>query len=76
MPDAHGVVPVDEAARPLGARQLEPPQRTGLAHDAAALVHHDATEGHSQTCQSADPIKAAAACTGLDSLLSLRLAPA
>lgn len=44
VPDAHGVVPVDEAARPLGARQLEAPQRARLAHHAAALVHHDAAK--------------------------------
>ena len=40
--DPHGVVPVDVAARPLDARQLQPPQRPRLLHHRPALVHNDA----------------------------------
>jgi len=44
LPDSHGMVPVDVAARPLGAGQLQPPQRPRLLHHRPALVHHDAAQ--------------------------------
>ena len=41
VPEAHGVEPVDVPAGPLGARQLEPPERARLRCYGAPFVDYD-----------------------------------